>query len=255
MSSRRRRVLLDERGPRALLGDDDETPEGLARHRDAHVERLLEHDALRDHDEQPVLPHGGVVRRELLRPPDERVQPVEVLGQRLEAHAFRRLRDVDAVCRDRCVPGDVEVEHRRDLAGRGAAERVGIEAGEIGEAPVLLGRVRDRQCVVRLECGRPAHDASNLRCSISALPSESRKNAMWQTGVSWISPWNSTPASSSVGARLGDVRNAQRDVRDVRRELAADLRRIDEVQADVAEIELRKARRRARSRASPSVSL
>ena len=40
---------------------------------DAHIQRLLEHDALRDDDEQAVLPHRRVVRRELLVPADERV--------------------------------------------------------------------------------------------------------------------------------------------------------------------------------------
>src|SRR5206468_2902728 len=50
-----RGVLLDQRGTRAFFGDDDEPPERLARHGDAHVERLLEHDALRYDDEQAVL--------------------------------------------------------------------------------------------------------------------------------------------------------------------------------------------------------
>ena len=40
--------------------------------RDPNVERLLEDDALRDVDEQAVLPHRGVVRGELLVRADER---------------------------------------------------------------------------------------------------------------------------------------------------------------------------------------
>ncbi len=68
---------------------------------------------------------------------------------------------------------------------------------------------------------------------------------MWHTGVSRISPWNVDAGVLEGRARRNDVRNAQSDVRDVRRELAADLRRIDEIQADVPEVELRKAGVRA----------
>ena len=61
---------------------------------------------------------------------------------------------------------------------------------------------------------------------------------MWHTPVSRISPWNSIPASSSLRARGGDVGDAQRDVRSVRPELLAELRRIDEIEAHVAGLEL-----------------
>ena len=94
----RRGVLLDQREPRALLGDDEQPPEERAavdRARDPHVERLLEHDALRHVDEQAVLPDGGVVRGELLVPADERVEPRVVLGERLEADALGRADDLD----------------------------------------------------------------------------------------------------------------------------------------------------------------
>ena len=50
------------------------------RARDPYVERLLELDALRDVDEQAVLPDRRVVRGELLVPADERVEPRVVLA-------------------------------------------------------------------------------------------------------------------------------------------------------------------------------
>src|SRR6266487_2865687 len=53
---RRRGVLLDQRRASALLGDDDEPPERLAGRFDPDVERLLELHALRDDDEEAVLP-------------------------------------------------------------------------------------------------------------------------------------------------------------------------------------------------------
>ena len=62
------------------LGDDEQAPEeraALDRVDDADVERLLEHDALRDVDEQAVLPLGGVVRGELLVRADELVEPAD----------------------------------------------------------------------------------------------------------------------------------------------------------------------------------
>ncbi len=155
----RRRVLLDQRRARALLRDDDEPPERLAGRGDADVERLLELDALRDDDEQAVLPHRRVVRRELLVPADERVEALVLLGERLERDALGRLLDLDPVGGDGRVAGDVEVEHRLDLRRRCARERVGVEAAQVGEAPVLLGRVRDRQLLVGGECVATTHMA------------------------------------------------------------------------------------------------
>ena len=49
------------------------------------------------------------------------------------------------------VPKGVELEHRRrrgDLGRAVGTPRLGIEVLEIGEAPVLLGRVRERQRLV-----------------------------------------------------------------------------------------------------------
>ena len=55
--------------------------------------------------------------------------------------------------------GDVQIEHR--LAGTCLrdcpwylAETVGVEAAQVGEAPVLLRRVRQRQLPVARECFR-----------------------------------------------------------------------------------------------------
>src|SRR5512132_1811023 len=76
---------------------------------------------------------------------------------------------------------------------------VRVEALQVGEAPRLVGRRRERQRAVALEQLAPAHGAY-LRCKISELPSGSSKKAMLQTPES-RSPMNSTPfASSSVRA-------------------------------------------------------
>src|SRR5690349_23117623 len=56
----RSRVLLDQAEARALLGHDEQSPEERAvcdRARDAHVERFLELDPLRNLHQQAVLPH------------------------------------------------------------------------------------------------------------------------------------------------------------------------------------------------------
>ena len=110
---RARDVLLDQAEARALLGDDEQAPEERAvvdGVRDPHVERLLEHDALRDVDEQAVLPERGVVRRELLVPADERVQPRMVSAQRLEGDALGRSGDLDPAFGDEREPGGVDVD-------------------------------------------------------------------------------------------------------------------------------------------------
>src|SRR5439155_12507953 len=82
------------------------------------------------------------------------------------------------------------------------AERVRVELAQVREAPVLFVRVRKRKFPVPLErlgfhgCDPSPYGAYRL-CSIRAFPSGSEKNAMWQTPVSSVSPWNSTPAASS----------------------------------------------------------
>src|SRR5215204_5086707 len=91
---------------------------------DADVQRALERDAARDDDEEAVLPEGGVVRGELLLRRDERVQPLVVVAEGLEGDAVR------------------------------------IEAAEVGEPPVLVGRRRQRQSAIALEQVSSRHGAS-----------------------------------------------------------------------------------------------
>jgi len=75
------------------------------------------------------VPDVEEARRELLVPPDQRIEPIERLRQRLEAYALRRLRDLDAALRDRRVAGDIEIEHRLDLDRPAASrERLRVEA-------------------------------------------------------------------------------------------------------------------------------
>jgi hypothetical protein len=90
--------LLDEGEARAGICDHEQAPEERRLVRgagDAHVERLLELHALRDVDEQAVLPDGGVVRRELLVPADERVEPLVPFVEPLERDPVRRTLDRD----------------------------------------------------------------------------------------------------------------------------------------------------------------
>jgi hypothetical protein len=193
----RRRVLLDQREAALGLCDDEETPEERAAFhgvRDAHVQRLLEHDPARHVHEQPLAPHGGVVRGELLVPADERVEELVVLGKRLEADALGSALDLDSALPDVGDTGDVELEQRRRRRDRLGAVRgpgVGIEAREIGEAPVLVLRGRQREPPVALEQVRargrhgilPSEKGAKRRWRISALPSGSLKNVMSHTLV------------------------------------------------------------------------
>src|SRR6185436_4547485 len=96
--------LLDEREAGSLFRNDEQAPEeraGLGRVRHAHVERLLELDALRDDDEQAVLPDRRVMRGELLVPADERVEALVLLGQRRKNDSLGRPLDLDAGLGDR----------------------------------------------------------------------------------------------------------------------------------------------------------
>ena len=212
MSGLGRRVLLDDRCAGALLRDHDEAPEGLARRGDADVERLLELDALRNDDEQAVLPQRRVVGRELLVPADERVEPLVLLGQRREGDPLGRLLDVDPVGGDGRVAGDVEVEHRLDLRGRSALERVRVEAAQVGEAPVLLGRVRERQSLVCGERVATTHTACTCGGGGSGCPPGSLTPAPLQTPESHISP-TSSALRLELGLRGRDVGHAERDRR------------------------------------------
>src|SRR5581483_11497687 len=200
---RRRGVLLDQREPRAGLGHDEQPPEErapLGRVPHANVERLLELDALRDDDEQAVLPERGVVRGELLVGADELAEP-RVVAERLEDDSLGGAVDRDPALAHPRDAGRLDLEHRlRRIRRRGVAVRregVRVEAGEIREAPVLVGGRRERQLAVAVERVDASHSGAYLRCSISAFPSGSAKKAMWQTPVSSVSPRNSTPFASS----------------------------------------------------------
>src|SRR6266550_1311191 len=199
------RVLLDNAKAALRLSDDEETPEQRAAVpsvRNSNVERLFEDESLRNLDEQAVLPERRVVGGELLVGADERAEQL-VVAQRLEGDALRRALDLDSVFADRGHGGHVEVEHRRRGARLGTRSRdmavgdkgVRVEALQVGEAPRLVRRRRERQRPIALEQLGPAHGAY-LRCRISEFPSGSSKKAMLQMPES-RSPTNSTPFASS----------------------------------------------------------
>ena len=162
----RRYGLLHQREARAGFGDDEDAPEErtvLDRIRRAYVERFVEHDVLRDDDEQAVLPECCVVRGELLFPPNEGVQPLVCFVERRERDFLRHTFDLDAGLGDRCQPRHLEVEHSlpKGQALYGVCpvlESVWVEAAEVREPPVFLGRVRKRQLAVALE-GLSSHAA------------------------------------------------------------------------------------------------
>src|ERR1700759_2322992 len=95
----------------------------------------------------------------------------------------------------------VLVAEREDLVGVG---RLGVGLDVHGPALRYPSCTRSRR-----RSGRQGNDADN-ECTaahargayrwwnISALPSGSAKNAMWQTPVSRMSPWNSPPRCSSA---------------------------------------------------------
>ena len=90
--------VLDQAEAAARLRDDEQAPEerlAVGRVRDSHVERLLEDDALRDVDEQAVLPLSCVLRRELLVRADELTELRVRLVEELEANPVRRTLDLD----------------------------------------------------------------------------------------------------------------------------------------------------------------
>src|SRR5262249_25090713 len=101
------------------------------------------------------------------------------------------------------VTGHVQLDHGRDVLVSGEYPRLcdvrlRVEAAEIREPPVLLGRVRDRQALVGGECVGSAHPSyglwgwwSRMRC-----PAGSLKPAPWQTPESQTS-LTGTPAASS----------------------------------------------------------
>src|SRR4029077_13549315 len=72
-----------------------------------------------------------------------------VVRKKLKTNALRRVVDRDSRLAYRRDAGGVDLQHRRgnrDVRVSGRREAVGVEAREVGEAPVLvrLGRERDR---------------------------------------------------------------------------------------------------------------
>ena len=93
------------------------------------------------------------MRGELLVRADERVEELVILGKRLEADALGRRVDLDTRLADVRDARSVELEHRRwrsDLGGAVRGPRVRVEALEVGEAPVLVLRRRERERAVAL---------------------------------------------------------------------------------------------------------
>ena len=78
-----------------------------------------------------MLPHRGVVGRELLVPADERVETLVIVGERLEPDPVGRTVDLDPGLADVCDAGDLDIDERRrrgDLGRTVRRPRVGIEA-------------------------------------------------------------------------------------------------------------------------------
>ena len=110
----RRGELLDQAEPAAGLGDHEQAPEeraAVGRVRDPHVERPLEDHALRNVDEQAVLPARRVLGGELLVGPDELPELRMRLVEHLEADSLRRALDLDAIGVGGGQPGHVDVQH------------------------------------------------------------------------------------------------------------------------------------------------
>src|SRR4029077_4724902 len=110
-----------------------------------------------------------------------------VVAQRLETDAFGRPLDLNTALPYRGQGGPLHPETAQLGPGRGLTpdmavrdKGVRIEALEVGEAPRLVRRRRQRQRTVALEQLRPTHGAY-LRCRISELPSGSSKKAMLHT--------------------------------------------------------------------------
>ena len=67
-----------------------------------------------------MLPHRGVVGRELLAVPDERAEQRVVVREQLEADAFGGMLDRDSRLADDGDPGRVDLEHRLRAATTGS---------------------------------------------------------------------------------------------------------------------------------------
>ena len=104
--------------------------------------------------EQAVLPERCVVRSELLVGADQRIEQRVLVGQRLETDSLCGPLDADPGLADDGNSRRVDVEQsvwRGDLGRAVRNERIRIEAGEIGEPPVLVGLGGEGQRFVALE--------------------------------------------------------------------------------------------------------
>src|SRR5689334_1154647 len=131
--------------------------------------------------------------------------------------------DLDALRFERGLRGGDVGDAQREAARRQRFEFVAVRLRRHHSERHVAGLILDPVLVLR-RSGRQAEDATvevlrrldvldrdadvvdafdldhrgaYLRCSMNALPSGSRKNAMWHTPVSRISPSNATPRDSS----------------------------------------------------------
>ena len=156
----------------------------------------------------------GTCRRASTRLPSSGWSSVSASKRMPLGVATHRHRDARLV--DRRRRRDVEVEHATAPSAGAAASAVhasGIEALEVGEAPVLVARRRQRERLVALEelsshAARSGGGASG-RCRRGRW-----KNAMWQTpGVERLALRTRRP---SPRARRGRPRRRRRGARGAR---------------------------------------
>ncbi len=107
------------------------------------------------------------MRGELVVGADQRAQTLVVFRQRGELDAVGQLVDLDLASPGRSQAGHVDLEHVslhsccRDCPSDTAVfgEGVGVEAAQVGEAPRLHRRVRERQRPVELERVGAVHES------------------------------------------------------------------------------------------------
>ena len=166
-----------------------------------------------------MLPDGGVVRGELLvrnRPASGGAGGRPRSGARSEITLGRAL-DRDPVLGDDGHAGprpgprsDGSVSHAGPDTAASSSYASGSKPLEVGEAPRLVRRRRQLQ-LLRYRSRRLPPPWNSLgrvppvQHDLVAVRDRAR-NAMWQTPVSRVSPWNCTPFASSSSPRLRDVR-------------------------------------------------
>ena len=137
----------------AITSRPPEERAAVDRARDPHVERLVELDALRDAHEQAVLPERRVVRRELLVPPTSEPSRScsSVSGSKVTPSGARSI----SIPLSLIVASPARRGRASSAGASGgppfAAERVGVEALQVGEAPVPPPSCREAAARVALE--------------------------------------------------------------------------------------------------------